>query len=419
MAKPMDRGDREFSGTAPHERPVPRIAMHAFCESSENQAALQLAAEDRRLAKATLKIELGGISAAVQHYTGQITPNLLIVETALHGAEALAEIDRLAEVCDPATKVIVIGRANDVELYRELMRRGVSEYLVGPVQPLHLIETVSGLYLDPDGAPIGRVISFIAARGGAGASTISHNIAWYIAEQLAINTVLVDLDLPFGTASLNFDEEPGQGVADALAAPERLDEVLLDRVLQKVGERLSLFSAPAMLEREYETAPEAFTAVIDAVRAIAPCVVLDLPHVWSPWVRQILLHSDDIVIVATPDLPALRNTRAMCELLRQSRRNDSPPKLILNQDGIPKRPQIPIKDFGQTLELSPSLVLPFEPALFGSASNNGQMVFESQPNAAVSLALAQLAGALTGRGGVPLAKAANPLLSLLMGRKRA
>jgi pilus assembly protein CpaE len=299
------------------------------------------------------------------------------------------------------------------------MRRGVSEYLVGPVKPLHLIETVSGLYLDPDAAPIGRVISFIAARGGAGASTLSHNIAWYIAEQLAINTVLVDLDLPFGTASLNFDEEPGQGVADALAAPERLDEVLLERVLQKVGERLSLFSAPAVLEREYETNPESFTAVIDAVRAIAPCVVLDLPHIWSPWIRELLLRSDDIVIVATADLPALRNTKAMYDLLRQSRRNDAAPRLVLNQDGIPKRPQIPVKDFGQTLELNPSLVLPFEPALFGAASNNGQMVFESHPNAAVSLALAQFAGTLTGRGGAASTKVANPLLSLLIGRKRA
>ena len=419
MARPMDRSDREFTGTAPHERPVPRISMHAFCVSEENQSALQLAAEDRRLAKATMKIELGDISGAVQHYTGQVTPNLLMVETKLHGAEALSEIDRLAEVCDPGTKVIVIGHANDVELYRELMRRGVSEYLVGPVKPLHLIEIVSGLYLDPDAAPIGRVISFIAARGGAGASTLSHNVAWYIAERLSINTVLVDLDLPFGTASLNFDEEPGQGVADALTAPQRLDEVLLERVLQKVGERLSLFSAPAMLDREFETDPAAFTSVIDAVRAISPCVVLDLPHVWSPWIREILLCSDEIVIVATPDLPALRNTKAIYEFLRQGRRNDSPPKLVLNQDGIPKRPQIPAKDFGQTLELGPSLVLPFEPALFGAASNNGQMVFESQPHASASLALAQLAGMLTGRAGATSTKAVNPLLSLLKGRKRA
>lgn len=419
MAKPIPADGRDVFGAAAHERPVPRIAIHAFCESSENQSAIKYAAEDRRLAKASVKIELGGLKAAVEHYTGQVTPNLLIVETGLHGPEALVEIDRLAEVCDPTTKVVVVGRANDVELYRELMRRGVSEYLVGPVKPLHLIETVSGLYLDPDAAPIGRVISFVAARGGAGASTLAHNVAWCIAEQIAINTVLMDLDLPFGTASLDFDEEPGQGVADALAAPERLDEVLLERVLQKVGERLSLFSAPALLERDYETRPDAFASVIDAVRAIIPCVVLDLPHAWSPWIRDCLLGSDEIVIVATPDLASLRNAKAMCELLKQNRRNDAPPRLVINQDGIPKRPQIPVKDFAQTLELDPSVIVPFEPAIFGSASNNGQMVFEIQSHGAVSLALAQLAGVLTGRNGNGSIKAGSPLLSFLRGRKRA
>ena len=103
----------------------------------------------------------------------RVTPNLLIVETRLHGQAALDELERLAEVCDPATKVVVVGRTNDVELYRELMRRGASEYLVAPLSPLQLIEVISGLYLDPGAAPIGRVVAFIGARGGAGSSTLA------------------------------------------------------------------------------------------------------------------------------------------------------------------------------------------------------------------------------------------------------
>ena len=75
------------------------------------------------------------------------------METRLHGQAALDELDRLAEVCDPATKVVVVGRTNDVELYRELMRRGASEYLVAPLSPLQLIEVISGLYLDPGATP--------------------------------------------------------------------------------------------------------------------------------------------------------------------------------------------------------------------------------------------------------------------------
>src|ERR1700709_674267 len=144
----------ESFGAAPHERPVPRISIHAFCEFPDTGAALQRAGGDRRLSKAHLQVQLGGVNAAIEHYTGQITPNLLIVETKLNGADALNELDRLAEVCDPATKVVVVGRINDVELYRELMRRGASEYLVAPLNPLHLIEAISGLYLAPERAPL-------------------------------------------------------------------------------------------------------------------------------------------------------------------------------------------------------------------------------------------------------------------------
>src|SRR6202012_4021817 len=125
----------ENFGAAPHERPVPRISIHAFCEFPDTGAAPQRAGADRRLSKAHLAVQLGSTDAAVEHYTGQITPNLLIIETRLSGQEALAELDRLAEVCDPATKVIVVGRVNDVELYRELMRRGASAYLIAPLEP--------------------------------------------------------------------------------------------------------------------------------------------------------------------------------------------------------------------------------------------------------------------------------------------
>src|SRR3569832_2748801 len=122
----------EAFGAAPHERPVPRISIGAFVEFPDTGAALQRAGSDRRLAKAHVNVQLGGINAAIDHYHGQVTPNLLLVEPRLNGAAALEELDKLAEVCAPTTKVLVVGRVNGVELYRELMRRGASEYLVAP-----------------------------------------------------------------------------------------------------------------------------------------------------------------------------------------------------------------------------------------------------------------------------------------------
>jgi pilus assembly protein CpaE len=405
-------------GAAPHERPVPRISIHAFCEFPDTGAALQRAGADRRLSKAHLTVQLGGLQAAVEHYAGQVTPNLLIVETRLQGQTALEELDRLAEVCDPSTKVVVIGRVNDVELYRELMRRGASEYLVAPVNPLHLIEVISGLYLDPEAAPIGRVVAFVSARGGVGASTLAHNTGWCVAEGLKINTTIIDLDLPHGTAGLNFNEETGQGVADALSAPERLDDVLLDRLLIKRGEHLSLFTAPAVLERDYDAPHEAYDSVIDAVRQSTPCVIVDLPATWTPWMRQTLIGCDEIVIVATPDLASLRNAKNMVDILKAARANDAPPKLVLNQVGMPKRPEIPAKDFAETMGIQPSLIIPFDPALFGTAANNGQMLLEVQPKSPVSDSIRRLAEIVTGR--VPqIDTNKGALFSLFKGLKRA
>jgi pilus assembly protein CpaE len=418
--KTQANGEDTF-GAAPHERPVPRISIHAFCEFPDTGAALQRAGSDRRLAKAHLTVQLGGLQAAIDHYRGQVTPNLLIVETRLQGKEALDELDHLAEVCDSETKVIVVGRVNDVELYRELMRRGASEYLVAPLNPLHLTEVISGLYLDPKADPIGRVISFIGARGGVGSSTLAHNAGWCVAELMKINTTILDLDLAFGTMGLNFNEETTQGVADALTAPERLDDVLLDRLLHKASDHLSLFTSPAVLEREYDAPASAFEAVLDAVRHTTPCVIVDLPHLWTRWVKDTLVASDDIVIVATPDLASLRTAKSMIELLKQQRPNDDMPKLVLNQIGIPKRPEIPTKDFAESVGVQPSLVIPFEPALFGQASNNGQMLFEVQPKNPVTETVRRLSELVTGRvtpAEVP--KSVLPFLDgFLKGRKQA
>ncbi|HEY0301151.1 MAG TPA: pilus assembly protein CpaE, partial [Rhizomicrobium sp.] len=389
MAKTPEQ--EEAFGAAPHERPVPRISIAAFVEFPDTGAALQRAGSDRRLAKAHLNVQLGGINAAVDHFNGQVTPNLLIVETRLNGQAALEELDRLAEVCDPTTKVVVVGRVNDVELYRELMRRGASEYLVAPLNPLHLIEVISGLYLDPDAAPIGRVIAFIGARGGAGSSALAHNVGWCIAEELRINTTIVDLDLPFGTTGLDFNDEPTQGVADALSAPERLDDMLLDRLLVKRGDHLSIFASSAQIDREYDAPADAYESVLDAVRQSTPCVIVDLPHLWTPWIKAALIAADDIVVVATPDLASLRNAKNIVELVRANRPNDTPPRLVINQVGVAKRPEIPAKDFAETIGLEPALVMPFDPAVFGNAANNGQMINELAPKSPIAVGIRRLA----------------------------
>ena len=356
---------------------VPRIAIHFFCEKPQTAGIADQASKDRRMSRATTTVQPGGLSAAVQYYQNQPTPPLVVVESSDQGEGLMGLLDQLADVCDPGTKVVVIGAANDIALYRELMKRGVSEYLVPPLQPLQIISAITGLYADPASPFVGRQIAFVGAKGGVGSSTVAHNFAYALSETVQANTVIVDYDLPFGTAGLDFNQDPIQGVANALSQPDRLDPVLLERMMARCTDRLSLFAAPATLDDDYEIDAETFEDVTAKIRGTAPFVVLDLPHLWSGWMRKTLLSSDDVIIVATPDLASLRNSKNMIDLLRQARPNDTPPRLVLNQVGVPGRPEIPMKDFTTALGIAPALVLPFEPKLFGKAANNGQMILET------------------------------------------
>ena len=358
---------------------VPRVNIHTFCDNQQTAETLQAAAMDRRMAKAHVTIQLGGILAAVQVYQTQPTPNVLVVESHSSRDGILAELGQLAQVCQPTTKVIVVGHLNDVILYRELIRQGVSEYLVAPLGQMQIIETIASLYQDPKSEPLGRIVAFVGAKGGVGSSSIAHNIAWALSKNHGLETVITDLDLAFGTAGLNFNQDATGGILDALGQPDRVDATLLDRMLTKLGDKLSLLSGPGGVDRDTTIEAGAIETILSVVRHSVPCVVVDVPNMWTPWIRHTLLNADEVVITATPELASLRNTKNIIELLKASRTNDKPPRLIINQFGIPKRPEIPAADFAKAVGVPPALIIPHDPQSFGAAQSNGKMIFEVAP----------------------------------------
>jgi pilus assembly protein CpaE len=395
--------------------PVPRISLQAFCETPEVAQTVRDAMTDRRLERAHVKVHMGGAPAAIEAYRSAATPNVVFLETAAPRETLLEYLDSLAEFCDPGTKVVIAGRTNDIILYRELMSRGISEYLVAPFAVLDFIRTISNLYTSAGADPVGKIIACTGAKGGVGASTLAHNVAWSIARDLEVQTVLADLDLGFGTAGLDFNQDPPQGIAEALFAPDRVDANLVDRLLSRCSDKLSLLAAPATLERNYDFPETAFDAIMDILRTSTPYIVLDVPHLWTAWSRRMLLSADEIILVAAPDLANLRNTKSLLDSMRTSRQNDGKPRLVLNMVGVPKRPEIAIYDFGKAVDLEATAVIDFEPKLFGTASNNGQMIAEIEPASKVNETLAELGRIVTGRGEVRKAKRSllEPVMNVL------
>jgi pilus assembly protein CpaE len=395
---------------------APRVSVQAFCETEAAAEAVQSAGLDRRLAKAHLTIKMGGMEAAIETYHSVPTPNVIILETT-GSDDILAGLDELASVCDAGTRVVLIGNENDQAPYRELVRRGVSDYVVGPVETIDVVRAICGLFSASEAVAVGRIIAIVGAKGGVGASTVAHNVAWAIAHDLALDSVVIDLDMAFGTASLDYNKDPLQGIANAVFSAERPDSAFIERLLAKCNDHLSLLAAPAALDRVYDFGADAFDAVFDTLRLTTPCIVLDIPHQWSGWTRRALVGADDILIVAEPDLANLRNAKNMLSMLKAARPNDRPPLYCLNQVGMSKRPEISPREFAKAMENQSIGSIPFDPRMFGTAANNGQMIAEISARHRISKMFVQIAQQLTGR--TEPKKARGSILSPIIRKLRA
>lgn len=377
--------------------PLPHLSIQAFCVTADVAYTLDDAAQDRRLARVYYTRHDGGMEGAIATFQTAPTPNLMVLETVETREQVLANLDRLADICDPGTKVIVVGHVNDVVLYRELLKRGVSEYLVQPFHAIDFVRALAEIYGGEKATPIGRLIGFFGARGGIGTSTICHNIAAATAKVFQREVVIADLDLPFGTAALDFNIDPPQGISEALVAPDKVDPVFLDRLMAQCSTHVRLLAAPTMLDQTYDLQEYGGSEIFSSLRRMVPYTFLDLPHGWTAFLKRALSDCDDVVLVTSPDLTGLRNVKALVDQFARLRSNDRAAYLLLSGVGVPKRPEISIEDFKRALGQDLAGVIPFDPGAFGAAANEGRLLYETAPKSSFGRIVEDMAFRLGGK----------------------
>ena len=201
-----------------------------------------------------------------------------------------------------------MGRVNDVTLYRELTRRGVSEYLMTPVNTIDVVRAVCHLFSAPDAKPVGRIVAIVGAKGGVGASTVAHNVAW-ASDAISQSSRWLQISIFPSVPPVSITIRTRLRASPTPFSSDRVDTAFVDRLLSKCTDHLSLLAAPATLDRVYDFGAEAFDSILDLLRATIPCVVLDVPHQWAGWTRRLLVSADEILVVAGPDLANLRNAK--------------------------------------------------------------------------------------------------------------
>jgi len=373
------------------------MPVDAFLLSDENRGRVADALKDRSLAKMEGNIAVGGLPAAIEYYNERPTPEIMMVEFD-GGADNIMEgLNSLAEICDPGTRVVVVGSQNDVSLYRSLLRMGISEYMASPLATKQVVDAIFGMIADPDARPKGRVIAVTGVHGGAGGSSVAQNMAFALASEYEVEVAILDLDLQFGTAALNLNVEARQGIYDCLSQPDRLDDQLLDRYVIKYDEHLSVLGASASLNLPGDIDREALDKLIDIMSQRVPYVVLDLPPRWIEWVSNTLIMADETVVVATPDLVSLRDVQNWLRHLNEKRGEERKARVVLNKVGQAKKTELSEKDFEGATDDPVLLSVPYDPAIFATAANNGQPVGQVNAKSKPSISFNELARKLSGR----------------------
>ncbi|MCH8237499.1 MAG: AAA family ATPase [Proteobacteria bacterium] len=376
-----------------------RIKIQAFLLHKGSVAAVESLKEDRLFFRSTFDIQEGGIDKAITYLADKTTPALLIVETAATQDKMFEQLEALANVCAPETQLLLIGAQNDIELFRTLIAEGISDYLISPATGAQLKDSMHKIFMaGPDSGNDGRVIAFAGMTGGAGSSVLSHNVAHELAAIYDEQVMILDLDISYGTAALDYNQQPRQTIVDALTQTGNLDAATLNQYFQEFGEtKLSVLGSPASLSTGLQITSQPLEALMKVVKPMAEFIILDIPHMWDTWINDSLAAADEVVLVCRPDLTNLRNAKNVVEYLGPKRGVDAPTRLILNKTGEAKKADLSAKDFKDALALEPALSIPYDPEAFGRALNNGEMMSKASAKSKATEGIIELAKLVSAR----------------------
>lgn len=358
-----------------------RLSIEAFTLDEATGAAIKEAMNDISLIRSRLTLRQGGVRGAAEYYgsTGLPTADLLVVQVDGGPEEVLAQMETLSEHVSPGTQVVLVGNVNSIGFYRTVIDQGIGQYLLAPVSASDFMRSIRDVFGAEKARERGRVIAVVGAKGGVGASTIAHNVAWSLESAFKKPTAICDLDLTFGTVAINYNHDPRTGMRDALARANQsadIDEAYLERLFDKESDTLWLLASNPSLTADSMSlmSQEALERVLDVAIRMATYTVLDVPHAWTPAVAYALMLADETLIVSDPSIQGLRNTQLLFDSLAPNKPQGTHLRYVVNMVGVDKGTEVDAKEFSEAIGFAPVATIPWNPALFRAAGAYGQMI---------------------------------------------
>jgi pilus assembly protein CpaE len=374
-----------------------RLPLMAFVDADSERLLRDSAA----LIGNNHQIVRGGIARAIEYLGEHRSPHLLIID--ISGVELpLSKIHLLADVCEPGTNVVAIGDHNDVGLYRDLIEAGVSHYIVKPLTRELLAKALTPRVNSADmgrmSLKLGKMISFVGARGGVGATTLACNLAWHLSHRQSRRVALVDLDLQHGDCALLFNINYTPGLRDALANPLRLDPLLVERIVTQVGERLFVLGSEEPLHENVQFTAAAIDTLFSVLRSHFHYVIVDVPRIPTPGYRRALEIADRRVIVVDQTMRSMRDAVRLVKQFNDASAAEQAEHrniFVVNRIGEAGNRLLTMQEVGSVLQVQPTSMVPFLPSLVSPTAHRGEIVASRRGK--YSDAVAALAFELSGQ----------------------
>ena len=340
------------------------------------------------------QVREGSTAQVIEYLSEGSPPAVLIVDLSDTGSPLTAVMSLTAALTED-TRIIGIGEVNDISLYREIIDAGATDYIVKPVTEKALtlaLQRVNEPLASESSEPVERKqqrIAVIGSRGGVGVSTVATNLAWFCGESNKCRTVLVDLDLEFGTIALSLDLEPTRGLREALENPSRIDSLFISSATAKLSDNLSVMATEETLADDLNFNPNAVDVLFETIGRSADTIVIDVPRSAFTVRQKVIEAATKVVIVTELTLPGLRDTIRLLANVE-----DVAPKtpviVVANRAGGASQ-AMPIAEFQKAIGRKIDFQLPEEPKALNNAANSGKPLLQQDKRGKLAKATEKVA----------------------------
>lgn len=387
----------------------------AFVGDDESLHVLRGWAERQGFPAAT--VQQGGPDLFAQMLETAAPPKMAIID--IDGqADPAGVATRLVGLIGADSKLVIIGSANDVGLYRRMLGIGVVDYLVKPLGAEILNQALAAVLRGKSPGKTenreAKVIVVSGVRGGVGASTIAVNIGWILAHEMKLNCALLDLDLQFGTSSLALDLEPGRGLRDIVNSPHRVDGLMIASSMVTESDLFSVLGAEEAVDEFVPMDGGATTALLKEMRGNFDFIIVDLPRHMIASQKRLLSAAQQLVLVTELSLAGIRDTLRVKTALTNLGCSGAL-TIVASRVNHAHPGQVDPAAFEKGAQIKIDMTIPEDHKSIAQAANGGKAVGAIAAQAPVTKALRSLAAKLGGTPPETGKKEHESLLKSLLG----